>query len=190
MIIAVGTTNGIKIQAIEEVLQDYPQLKNATVKSFQVPSEIAEQPLSLEEIIKGAKNRSKNAFELCNGCHYSFGIESGLFEAAGTKTGYLEACICSIYDGINYFIGLSCGFEVPSHILELVLNKNHDLAQACYESGITSNKNLGSAEGLIGILSKGRLNRKEYTKQCIVTALLQIDNPALYESMPMSAPLT
>lgn len=181
MIIAVGTTNTIKVQALEEILHDYPLLANGKVKSFNVPSEIAAQPLSLEEIIKGAKNRAKNAFEACGKCTYSFGIESGLFEAVGTQTGFLEACICSIYDGTNYFIGLSCGFEIPPHILELVIDKNHELAQACYESGITSNKKLGSAEGLIGILSKGRIDRKEYTKQCIVTALLQLENLSLYK---------
>lgn len=182
MQIAIGTMNTIKIQAVEEVLQHYPHLINSVVKSFDVPSEIAEQPLSLEEIIKGAKNRAKNAFKACDSCHYGFGIESGLFEAPGTQTGFLEACICSIFDGTNHFIGLSSGFEVPSPILELVLDKNRDLAQACFESGITSNKKLGSAEGLIGILSKGRINRKEYTKQCIVTALLQVENLSLYQS--------
>lgn len=181
MIIAVGTTNTIKIQAIEEVIQDYPQLADAVVQPFSVPSEIAEQPLSLEEIIKGAKNRAKNAYEACNSCDYSFGIESGLFEAVGTQTGFLEACICCIYDGVNHLIGLSCGFEVPPHILELVVDKNRDLAQACYEAGVTTNSKLGSAEGLIGILSKGRINRKEYTKQCIRTALLQLENQALYQ---------
>lgn len=181
MNISIGTANQIKIQAIEEVLQNYPQLAHAVVHSFDVPSEIEEQPLSLEETIRGAKNRAKNAYEACKACTYSFGIESGLFEAAGTQTGFLEACICCIFDGVNHFIGLSCGFEVPSPILELVLNKNLCLADACYESGITTNKKLGSSEGLIGILSKGRINRKEYTKQSIMTALLQVENAAFYQ---------
>lgn len=180
MNIAVGTKNAVKIQAVEEILQDYPQLAKAVVKSFEVSSEIAEQPLSLEEIIRGAKNRAENAYEACNACIYSFGIESGLFEAVGTKTGFLEACICCIYDGVNHFIGLSCGFEIPPHILEFVLDKDLCLGDACFESGITANKKLGSSEGLIGILSQGRIDRKGYTKQCITTALLQVENLTLY----------
>lgn len=180
MNIAVGTKNKIKLQAVEEALQDYPQLANAIVHSFEVPSGINEQPFSLEEIIKGAKNRSKSAYEACEDCSFGFGIESGLFEAPGTQTGYLEACICCIYDGANHSIGLSCGFEIPPHILEFVLDKNLCLGDACYASGITTNKKLGNAEGLIGILSKGRIDRKGYTKQCIVTALLQVENIDLY----------
>lgn len=181
MIIAVGTTNIIKIQAVEEVIRNYPQLAKANVYSFSVPSEIAEQPLSLEEIITGAKNRAKNAYVACDLCDYSFGIESGLFEANGTQTGFLEACICCIYDGDNYHIGLSCGFEIPPPILTLVLDKKRDLSQACYESGITTNSKLGASEGLIGILTKGRVDRKEYTKQSITTALIQLENAVWYQ---------
>lgn len=176
MIIAVGSTNAAKVKAVEEIIQDYPMLARATVQSFSVASEIPEQPMSLEEIIKGAKNRARNAFEACESCRYSFGIESGLFEAPGTQTGYLEACICCIYDGVKDHIGLSCGFEIPPKILDLVLNEKKDLTQACNAVGVSTNTKLGAAEGLIGILTKGRIDRKEYTKQCLVTALIQLEN--------------
>lgn len=181
MIIAVGSTNIIKVQAVEEVLQDYADLAHAKIVSLSVPSEISEQPLTIEETIQGAKNRAKNAYMSCGSCKYSFGIESGLFEAPGSQTGYLEACICCIFDGTNYHIGLSCGFEIPQHILNLVLNEKMDLSTACFQSGVTSNTKLGSAEGLVGILSKGRITRKEYTKQCVITALCQLENAALYQ---------
>ncbi len=190
MIIAIGTTNAIKIQAVEEVIRNYPQLAKAKVETFSVPSGIAEQPLSLEEIITGAKNRAKNAYDACGSCDYSFGIESGLFEANGTQTGFLEASICCIYDGVNSHIGLSCGFEIPPHILALVLDKNRDLAQACYEAGVTANSKLGAAEGLIGILTKGRINRKDNTKQCVTTALIQLENAAWYQEAITSQALT
>jgi len=180
MIIAIGSTNKIKVEALQETILDYPKLAHATVHPCSVPSEISEQPLSLEEIILGAKNRAKNAFESLEDSKYGFGIESGLFEAKGTQTGYLEACICCIYDGVNHHIGLSCGFEIPPHILDFVINKNRDLSQACYDAGVTSNSKLGSAEGLIGILTNGRVNRKEYTKQCITTAVVQLENFSWY----------
>lgn len=181
MSIAIGTTNVVKIQAIEEVIQDYPLFANMSITGVSVPSGISEQPLSLEEMIAGAKNRAKNAFAAAAGSTYSFGIESGLFEAAGTQTGFLEATICCIHNGADDYIGLSCGFEVPPKILSLVLGDNKlDLSQACHHSGITSNAKLGAAEGLIGLLTKGRLNRKDYTKQSVVTALIQLENALWY----------
>ncbi len=180
MIIAVGSTNQIKVQAVEEVIAGYPDLAQAQVVSLAVPSAISDQPLSLEEVVRGAKNRAENAFAACKGCTYAFGIESGLCEAPGIKTGFLEACICCIYDGKHHMLGLSCGFEIPPAILERVLEEKMDLSQACYHSGITTNAKLGAAEGLIGILTKGRINRKEYTKQCVITALIQLENAPWY----------
>lgn len=180
MILSIGSKNSVKINALEELIPSYPELTGAKILSYDVPSGVSNQPLSLEETISGAKNRARNAFIKCSSCVYSFGIESGLFEAKGTNTGFLEASICCIYDGSNYYYGLSCGFEIPSTILKFVLEDKLDLSQACQASGITNNVNIGSSEGLIGILSKGYINRKEYTKQAIATALMQIQSNDWY----------
>jgi inosine/xanthosine triphosphatase len=180
--IAVGSTNKIKVQAVEEAAQDYPVLAGLPVQAVAVPSGVADQPMSLEEIITGAKNRAKNAFHLYPECRYSFGIESGLFQVNSVETGFLEASFCCIYDGKNNYVGMSCGFEVPKQILNFVLEKKMDLSQACLHSGITANTHLGSAEGLIGLLTKGRVNRKEYTRQAIVTAMMQVEHAHWYQS--------
>src|ERR1700679_2250030 len=142
MTLALGSTNPIKIAALEEVIRDYPDLSQAIVVPYAAASDVSEQPLSLEEMIRGAKNRAMKAFYANLRSTYGFGIESGLFEAPGAQSGFLEACICAIYDGSNHFIGLSCGFEVPSQILELVLQKKMALNQACHHSGITSDPKL------------------------------------------------
>lgn len=139
-----------------------------------MPSEVSSQPLSFEEIIKGAQNRARNAFKQQESCTYSIGVESGLFKAPGTMTNYLETCICCIFDGTKFHTGLSCGFEVPPHVLEHVLTKNMNLSEACFHAGITKNEQLGSAEGLIGILTNGKIDRKNYTKQAVITALVQL----------------
>lgn len=180
MYVCIGSKNQIKVKAVEEVIANYPEFVGVKTSSISVSSGVSEQPMSLEETIKGAKNRALNAYIACEPCSYSFGIESGLFKAEGTATGYLEASVCCIYDGSNYFTGLSCGFEVPAKILKFVLEDKMNLSQACNKAGITSDINLGSAEGLIGLLSKGRIDRKEYTKHAIVTALIQVQNLSWY----------
>lgn len=180
MIIAVGSTNKAKVHAVEEVIRDYPFLAKAKIATFSVPSGISDQPLSLKETIQGAKNRAENAFEACTPCNYSFGIESGLCEAPGTKTGYLHLCACCIYNGSDHHVGFSTGFEVPALLLDLIFQQKMDLSQACLHSGISANAKLGSEEGLIGILTKGRIDRKQYSKESIITALIQLENAHLY----------
>lgn len=187
MIIAVGSQNRVKVEAVKEAIAECTLLAQAEVVSFAASSGVTEQPVSLEEIIQGAKNRAYNAFAECQSCTYSFGLESGLFKAPGTMTGFLEASICSIFDGTNHHIGLSCGFEVPPAILELVLTKNLNLSEACHKAGITEHIHLGSQEGLIGLLTNGKIDRKQYTKQSIITALIQIEHSAWYKKINNTA---
>lgn len=176
LILAVGSTNAPKVQAVQEVLKDYHFLANARIVPVGVQSGVSNQPLSLEETILGAKNRAAKSFQECEGCHLSFGIESGLMQATGSQTGFLNVCVCSIYNGKNHHIGLSTGFEVPLPILKLVLGKKMDLNQACYHAGITQKEQVGAEEGLIGILTNGRVGRQQYSKECIVTALVQLEH--------------
>jgi inosine/xanthosine triphosphatase len=179
MIIAVGSTNKAKIQAVKEVVLNSAIFSKAEVVSVSTSSDVPDQPLTLQETIEGAKNRARNAFNNCK-CRCGFGIESGLMEAQDTSTGFLHISVCSIYDGERYYIGLSSGFEIPPKILKLVLDKKMDLAAACLSSGISSNTNIGSTEGLVGVLTKGRIDRKEYSKQCIITAIIQLENADWY----------
>lgn len=179
MIITVGSTNQAKVLAVKEVLLDSPYFSTFNIVECQVGSDVSDQPITLEETIRGAKNRAKNAFEKCD-CKYSFGIESGLMEAAQTFSGYLHVSLCCIYDGNNYHTGLSTGFEIPPQILDLILDKKMDLSQACLHSAISNNAEIGSTEGLIGVLSKGKIDRKEYSKQCVIAAVLQLENYQWY----------
>lgn len=180
MNIAIGSTNQVKILAVQEVVGGYPHLADSKILPFSVSSEVAQQPLSLEETILGAKNRAKNAFALSDPCSLSIGIESGLCQAIGTRSGFLHICACCIFDGIHNYTGLSTGFEVPPTVLDLMISHKMDLSQASFLCGITSNVNIGSAEGLIGILTKGKVDRKEYTKQCVMTAFIQLENHQWY----------
>eukprot|EP00128_Syssomonas_multiformis_P018868 Colp12_sorted_trinity150504_noHs@16553 len=185
--VVVGSTNEVKIEAVKEVLQEYILFKDVPVAGVKAASEVSEQPMSLEEIIAGAKNRAKNAAAMREDCKYAIGLESGLFPAPGTATGYLEACICAIvvrneegrFIG-NAKIGISSGFEVPRAILDIVHNEGLDLSSAVNKAGLSTNPRLGEAEGLIGILTKGRVLRKAYTKQSITMAMLQLENTELY----------
>src|SRR3989344_613534 len=129
----------------------YEILKEAEIIPFESNSGVSDQPKSLEETIKGAINRAKFSFK---DCHYSFGIESGLMSVPETKTGYMNFCACAIYDGSQIHLGMSSAFEFP--------------------------KKITSSQGIIGLLTKGRVTRKDYTIQAIRMALIHLENPELY----------
>ncbi len=171
--INVGSKNQAKISAAAEILMEYPHLSDAEVSGLETLSGVSDQPKSLEETVRGAKNRAKNCF---NGCDYSIGLESGLMRVPGAKSGYMDVCVCAIYDGNEFHLGLSSAWEFPKlSIMESMLNDGLDMSQAINKAGLTKNKNIGSANGAIGIMTKGRMDRKEYTKQALRTALIHLD---------------
>jgi len=178
MNINIASKNPIKIRAVEEVIKDYDFLSKAKINSTESSSEVSKEPKSLEETVSGAMNRARNSFKTCD---YSFGIESGLMQVPYTKTGEMDVCVCAIYDGRNYHLGLSCAFEFPPKVIELIHTKGLDANEAFFKCRLTDKEKIGAEEGAIGLLTKGKVTRKDYTKQAIKMALIQLENKDLYQ---------
>ena len=172
MKIIVGSTNPIKVAAVAESLLLYPHLASAEVLGVETPSGVSDQPKTLEETVQGAINRAKGAFKDCD---YAFGLESGLMAVPRTKTGFIDVCVCAIYDGVEYHLGLSSAWEAPKAVMEHMLKDGLDMNDAALKAGFTKDPKVGSTEGLVGIMTKGRLTRKEYTKEAIRTALIHLE---------------
>ncbi len=176
MIIKVGSEKRPKVEAVEEILKDYPHLAMAEVIGVKTESGVADQPKSLEEVVAGAKNRAQNVF---GDCDYSIGLESGLMTVPGTKSGYMDVTVCAIYDGREFHLGLSSAWEFPSlmqKVNEFMIVDGLDMSQAFKKAGLTKKEDIGAEEGVLGALTKGRMTRKEYTKQALRMALIHLDN--------------
>lgn len=175
--IAVGTKNSAKLEAVAEMIEVYDFAENVKLVSMEVDSGVSEQPKSLEETILGAKNRAKNAFADCD---ISFGLESGLMKVPHTKSSFMNVCVCAIFDGKAYHIGLSSAFEYPQKVIDLILQDGMDVSGAFLQAGLTENPKIGTQGGAIGVLTKGKLVRKNLTRQSIEMALIHLENPDLY----------
>ena len=173
MKIIIGSENKAKIEAVQEIIQEYPHLKNSEILSKEVESGVSDQPKSLEETVQGAMNRAKNIFSECD---YSIGLESGLIEVPKTKTGFMDVCVCAIYDGNEYHLGLSSAWETPRKVADYMLKDGLNMTDAAVKAGLSKKANLGAEEGLIGVMTKGRLTRKGYTKEALRAALIHLDN--------------
>ena len=168
-LISVGSTNQVKIGAVSEAFAEYFPDSRYHVTACKVESGVAPQPLTLDETIRGAKTRALRAFP---GAQLSVGLEGGLQANSEAGTGYFEITACAIFDGLNYFIGLSSGFEHPQPVIDLVLKQGANISSAYQLAGFTVDQNIGAGQGAIGLLSKGRLDRKGYSKQAIFCALI------------------
>ena len=177
MKVNVGSKNPNKVLAVEEAFLEFPEIFKPEVSYAEVDSGVSKQPKKMEEIIQGAMERARNAFIDCD---ISVGIESGLMEVPNTKSGYMEITMCAIYDGKIFHLGGSSAFEYPKSMIDLVFSKDYDINEAAKEIGFTEKSNVGSAEGVVGLLTKGHLNRKDHSKQAVITALIHLLNPEHY----------
>jgi inosine/xanthosine triphosphatase len=172
MKIKVGSTNNAKLEAVKEILQEYNYLKDAEIAGIKASSDVDDQPKTLEQTVEGAMNRARNSF---SDCDYSIGLESGLMIVPKTKSGFMDVCVCAIFDGKEYHLGLSSAWEAPKSVMEFMINDGLNMTQAAVKAGFTDNPKIGAAEGLVGIVTKGRLTRKAYTKEAIRTALIHLE---------------
>lgn len=153
-------------------------LKILEVEGVQVDSGVSDQPLSLEETIRGAKTRAKLAFQ---DCKYSIGLESRIMHLPESEEKYMDICICAIYDGRRYHIGTSCGYRLPNDVSYSMIDEGLNLNQAMKKHGITVNPRHGAAEGSVGLLTNGRIYRKEHCKQALITALISLEKSEIYQ---------
>lgn len=180
MIIKVGTRNKIKVQAVREIAAEYALGHSATVIGVDVPSTVPDQPKTLMVTSTGAVWRAKNAFGTGEDCDLAVGIESGLMEAPYTRSGYVNFTAVAIYDGDNIHMGHSTGFEVPPVMLK-ALGEGDEIDKICYDLEISDVPNVGKvAGGFLGILTKGRVSRQEYTKQALRMAMIPLENKELF----------
>jgi len=177
MKINVGTKNKAKLNAVKETVKLYDFLSNSNVVGIDAVTDIYGQPKSLNEITQGAMNRAKNSFINCD---LSIGIEAGLMSVPNTKSGFMDVQACCIYDGKIFHFGLSSAFEFPKKVTELVLNTNLDASQAFHKLGLTDKIKIGNSEGGIGLLTKGKIVRKDLIKQALMNALIHLENPELF----------
>jgi len=177
MKINIGSKNKVKIEAVSELLKDYPDFKDAEFFGKEVDSEVSHQPKTLDETIEGAMNRAKNCFD---NCEYSFGLESGLMAVPKTKTGHMDITVCAVYDGKVFCLGISSAFEYPIKVTEYIFESGDNISNAFNKLGLTESNNLGSEQGAIGILTKGKYDRKRYTQESIRAAMVHLENKELY----------
>lgn len=165
--VKVGSTNPVKIGAVEEAFRKY--YPDCIVSSIETSSGVAEQPRSEEETIRGAKNRARN----CIGENdYGVGLEGGVCTIQGKM---FECAWVAIIDK-NGVTGLGGGlyFELPEKVAEKIRN-GRELGPIMNE--LTGEDNVKQKMGAIGIFTKGKLDRKQAYVQIVLSALIKFVSP-------------
>lgn len=188
--VRVGTRNVPKLEAVRAAVGAYAS--RVEVRGADVGSGVSEQPVGLEEIARGARNRAVAAFE-AGDCDAGVGIEDGLALLAGLEDrGALNVGCAVVWDGCRDSLGLSSGFAYPPACVAPALTGRQpigDLFDAFWRSRRPADR-AGSAPsgisiGNIGRLSGGVLPRSEYARHAVLCALVPFLQPDLYATAPV-----
>jgi inosine/xanthosine triphosphatase len=175
MKVAVGSENPVKIEATKLAFQAiWPEISWEVV-GVNVSSGVADQPMSDEESIKGATNRSKAAIEAV-GADYGVGPEGGI-----QKIGkYYFDCgwIVVINKSGEKGIGSTVKIIVPSKIMKLIY-KGMELGLACDK--VFKDKNTKQNQGYFGLMTKDVTTRTSGYKDGVVMALVRFVHPQLFK---------
>lgn len=164
MIVAVGSTNPTKIQPVIDIFSYH--FKKCRVEGVSVSSGIADQPMNIDEMYKGALTRAEKALQKVKGADYGVGIEGGLHKHS---FGWFEHSIVVIINKKGQVgIGASGGLVLPEIIMDSI-HKGKNLEEAVDAQFKTTK--IGEGIGMFGIFTKGVITRSEGVRHGVAFAL-------------------
>ncbi|MCX8166856.1 MAG: inosine/xanthosine triphosphatase [Candidatus Micrarchaeota archaeon] len=164
LLVSVGSENPNKIEGTKIAIKEMLKIDVEVIPKH-VPT-YTKQPFG-EETIELAKHRAIQAFSFSRNLDYSVGIESGIFTLSGHS---FDIAVASLYDGEQFYLGTSMGFELHEQILEKV-HMGSELGNVIDE--LAKTKDLGKNEGAISFLSQGRMKRIEMNISAVKCAFIK-----------------
>lgn len=170
--VIVGSSNPAKIGAVAEGLKKlFPE---AEFSGIEVESGVSKQPMSDEETLKGARNRTRAVLTVTD-ADAAVGLEGGVME---TQEGMMNVvwCVILMRDGRESFSGGS-HFLLPKEWAEK-LKEGKEVSDILEE--ITGDRDLRKKGGMIGLLTKGLTSRQEEYAQLVRLATIKLIHPEWY----------
>lgn len=196
--IAVGSTRGPKLDAVNDALKQFAHLLASGVQfevlGFAADSGVRHTPLSSAESMLGARQRAdaliRMAGEKREVYQYYVGLEGGLDvveggDSPGRSAGnvhrrvFLESW-AYVTDGSLGYFGRSGGIEVPEALAHEVLDNGTELAAAIDKfAGMAG---IRDSQGAWGILSSDLITRREAFRIALIAAFAPFYNANLFRT--------
>jgi inosine/xanthosine triphosphatase len=173
--IIIASNNPVKINATKNGFPKMFSDETFKVKGVSAPSEVADQPMSEEETLRGATNRVENVSRANPNADFWVGIEGGLQEINGGMEAFAWVVVKSKDGKIGK--ARTGSFFLPEKIVELI-KQGKELGEA--DDIVFGRTNSKQANGAVGILTGDVLTRTMYYEGAIILALILFKNPNLY----------
>lgn len=171
--IIIASKNPVKIQAaLQGFQQMFPQTE-FSAEGISVPSGVADQPMTSDETLQGARNRAEAARQVLPDADYWVGIEGGVDE---TAHGMEVFAWVVVMDGKRTGESKTGTFFLPDEIVTLI-RQGVELGDA--DDRVFGRENSKQGNGAVGILTGDIIHRTGYYVHAVVLALIPFKNTTL-----------
>lgn len=145
-------------------------------ESREAASGVSDTPLSIKELMSGARQRAASVFQpLAGEPSLSIGVEGGLFRIG--QSVFLQSWTC-VYDGADFSFGSSGALPVPEKLSRMVLDEGTDLGVAI--DLFARQSDVRSRQGTYGILTNDLITREDSFELSASFALMPLFNTSVY----------
>lgn len=178
--VVVSSTNPIKLRATEEgllAIKNYADVGLA-VESVKVDSGVSDQPRTSRETLLGALNRARNAQLAQPSGDLWVGLEGGVED---DEFGDMWSVVWAVILNKDGFVGRAQPgkYKLPTEIARLIRDEGMELGTA--DDIVFKRHNSKQADGSVGILTHGAVDRTGYYKLAITLAAIPLINEDLFE---------
>jgi non-canonical (house-cleaning) NTP pyrophosphatase len=130
--------------------------------------------------MQGAQNRAYAAYTVllrsetppqASQVAMGIGVESGFIEVAPATFTLYNFDVCALFDGQDYYLGISPGFEYPRRLVRNIFLHRQPFQQA--RQYITTAADIEQRAGIVGVLAGGLIDRPEMTRLATRLALIR-----------------
>jgi inosine/xanthosine triphosphatase len=172
----VGSVNPVKIGAVRDAFEAH--FPDVEVVGIATPSGVPAQPIG-DDTFAGAANRARALLALnaerSLGAGFCVGLEGGIAQFHGRWFAFGAICIADVIGRQGF--GVSPLFELPPGIVADLLD-GAELGQMM--DRLAGEHNTKQRGGAVGILTSGRITRRELYAQGAAMALIPFLNPELF----------
>lgn len=174
--VVVASRNPVKINAALDGFQRMFPHYHFTAAPLDVPSGVADQPMSDEETLKGAYNRVENAFAAQQEADFWIGIEGGVAKIENSLAAFAWVVVKTKDLTGKARSGL---FFLPPAVQELI-DQGMELGTA--DDIVFGHNNSKQKGGAVGLLTGHVVDRKELYEQAVILALIPFKNKTIYHT--------
>jgi inosine/xanthosine triphosphatase len=173
--IAVASQNPVKLNAVLGGFERMFPQETFEVRGVDVNSGVNSQPMGDEETLRGANQRVAEAMGSVRDVDYWVGIEGGAIEDDGDLYAFAWVVVQSAQRCSRSRTGT---FLIPPQVADLV-RKGLELGDA--DDVVFKRKNSKQADGAIGLLTGGVLDRAGFYEHAVLLALAPFKSPDVYQ---------